>query len=486
PQVADVLLRLGLPFQVRELFGAAAQVGPQLSALGTEPVPYEGLRSLIDPRFLATAGARAVGTSLPLMATGAGVGALLRGAHPIVQALVAGGSSRALEGLIEAEGVYQQALSSGMSEEEARLAAGRTFAANLGLTGADAAQFALAFLPIGRQATTAVGRALQAAGRVAGSVASEAAEEGVQEAIQRWALGQPIEFDQQMQQAMALGGLLGGVFGVGGQVAQAVAPGLMRAEAEPGAAQAQTAPGQAVTEPVQPVAMAQAPVLQRFRGRTVTRSDLTRLPPEAQRVFIETPEADLEAIGISLAEQARTYLQHRFRPEYEQLIAAWEAAGVPNEVIARAIQRTDPRSLAERQRNLRRGIVDLPMYQPGGWVRVRLGQEDFQAAHRAFIEAGRPRGLVDLTRRVEQAAEPEAPAQPSAATTAPEPGPATPVFDPAAWWDGLDAAGREEAARAAGWVTRAGELNQIGRRVVRSDWSDLSQTARRVLTRIGE
>src|SRR5690606_20006749 len=180
PQVADVLFRLGLPFQVRELFGAAAQVGPQLSALGTEPVPYEGLRSLIDPRFLATAGARAVGTSLPLMATGAGVGALLRGAHPIVQALVAGGSSRALEGLIEAEGVYQQALSSGMSEEEARLAAGRTFAATLGLTGADAAQFALAFLPIGRQATTAVGRALQAAGRVAGSVASEAAEEGVQ------------------------------------------------------------------------------------------------------------------------------------------------------------------------------------------------------------------------------------------------------------------------------------------------------------------
>src|SRR5690606_14151941 len=208
--------------------------------------------------------------------------------------------------------------------------------------------------------------------------------------------------------------------------------------------------------------------------------------PEEQRVFIETPEADLEAIGISLAEQARTYLQNRFRPEYEQLIAAWEAAGVPDEVIARAIQRTDPRSLAERQRNLRRGIVDLPMYQPGGWVRVRAGQEDFQAAQRAFIEAGRPRGLVDLTRRVEQAAEPETPAQPSAATTAPEPGPATQVFDPAAWWDGLDAAGREEAARAAGWVTRTGELNQIGRRVVRSDWSDLSQTARRVLTRIGE
>src|SRR5690606_39716979 len=131
-------------------------IGPRLSAQGTEPVAYEGLRSIVDPRFLATTGARAVGTSLPLMFAGAGVGALLRGAHPIVQALVAGGSSRALEGLIEAEGVYQQALSSGMSEEEARLAAGRTFAANLGLTGADAAQFALAFLPIGRQATTAV------------------------------------------------------------------------------------------------------------------------------------------------------------------------------------------------------------------------------------------------------------------------------------------------------------------------------------------
>src|SRR5690606_33968887 len=140
---------------------------------------------------------RAVGTSLPLMFAGAGVGALLRGAHPIVQALVAGGSSRALEGLIEAEGVYQQALSSGMSDEEARLAAGRTFAANLGLTGADAAQFALAFLPIGRPATSAVGRALHAAGRVAGSVASAAAEEGEPDAIHRRATRPPIQAVQQ-------------------------------------------------------------------------------------------------------------------------------------------------------------------------------------------------------------------------------------------------------------------------------------------------
>src|SRR5690606_13222274 len=38
-------------------------IGPRLSAIGTPPAVYEGLRSIVDPRFLATTGARAVGTS---------------------------------------------------------------------------------------------------------------------------------------------------------------------------------------------------------------------------------------------------------------------------------------------------------------------------------------------------------------------------------------------------------------------------------------
>src|SRR5690606_24826780 len=110
-------------------------VGPRLSALGTEPVEYEGVRSLIDPRYLTTTGARALGGSLPLMVGGVGAGALFRSAHPVVQALVAGGVSRALEGSIEAEQTFQEALNRGMSPEEAAFAAGRTFAANIGLTG---------------------------------------------------------------------------------------------------------------------------------------------------------------------------------------------------------------------------------------------------------------------------------------------------------------------------------------------------------------
>lgn len=140
-------------------------------------------------------------------------------------------------------------------------------------------------------------------------------------------------------------------------------------------------------------------VLHRFSGRPVTRFDLSRLPVEDQLAIKSFPEEHLSAYGITLAEQARTYLENRFNPKYDRLIEAWEQAGVPNTVIADAVSRTDPASLEKRQKALERdGILDLPMYQSGGWVRTRPGLVDFERAQQAFITAGRPVGMVDMTR----------------------------------------------------------------------------------------
>src|SRR5690606_19982489 len=110
----------------------------------------------------------------------------------------------------------------------------------------------------------------------------------------------------------------------------------------------------------------------------------------------------------------------------------WEAAGVPNEVIARTVERTDPQSLRKRQQRLeRQGLVDLPMYQPGRWVRVRAGETDFSTAQRAFVDAGRPRGLLDMT-RIEEAVPVVTPApEPETAAPAPAVPPAEPQRSPA-------------------------------------------------------
>src|SRR5690606_36099329 len=157
----------------------------------------------------------------------------------------------------------------------------------------------------------------------------------------------------------------------------------------------QTAPQtvrKAVEEAVEEAVEQAAPQLRRL-----TRFELTRMPVEEQRRIASMTDEQLREAGIELAEKAREYLQFRFDPKYAELISSWERAGVPNEVISNAIARTDPTSLARRQQRLRRtGMLEIPMPQRRGWVRLPAERANFEVAQRAYINAGRPPSMITL------------------------------------------------------------------------------------------
>lgn len=153
----------------------------------------------------------------------------------------------------------------------------------------------------------------------------------------------------------------------------------------------QAAP-QAVREAVEETVEQAAPQLRRL-----TRFNLTRMSVEEQRRIASMTDEQLREAGIELAEKAREYLQLRFDPKYTELISSWERAGVPNEVISNAIARTDPTSLARRQERLRRrGMLEIPMPQRRGWVRMPAERANYEAAQRAYINAGRPPSMVTI------------------------------------------------------------------------------------------
>jgi len=157
----------------------------------------------------------------------------------------------------------------------------------------------------------------------------------------------------------------------------------------------QTAPQtvrKAVEEAVEEAVEQAAPQLRRL-----TRFELTRMPVEEQRRIASMTDEQLREAGIELAEKAREYLQFRFDPKYAELISSWERAGVPNEVISNAIARTDPTSLARRQQRLRRtGMLEIPMPQRRGWVRMPAERANYEVAQRAYINAGRPPSMITL------------------------------------------------------------------------------------------
>src|SRR5690606_33738162 len=149
---------------------------------------------------------------------------------------------------------------------------------------------------------------------------------------------------------------------------------------------------QAVRKAVEEAVEQAAPQLRRL-----TRFNLTRMPVEEQRRIASMTDEQLREAGIELAEKAREYLQLRFDPKYAELISSWERAGVPNEVISNAIARTDPTSLARRQGRLRRtGMLEIPMPQRRGWVRMPAERANYEAAQRAYINAGRPSSMITI------------------------------------------------------------------------------------------
>jgi len=123
--------------------------------------------------------------------------------------------SRPLEGVLEAAGAFDEAISRDMTSEQASKVAQDVFLKNLILSGWDIAQLATAFLPI--PAKILANPFLKAAivgGKVIVTGLTEAGEEAVQEIFQRQALGDPIVLDEDMKLAMLLGGVMGS--GMGG------------------------------------------------------------------------------------------------------------------------------------------------------------------------------------------------------------------------------------------------------------------------------
>lgn len=185
-----------------------------------------------DPEWWATTGVRSVPFTLSLIpaaivgayggvaaAGAAGLGAF---GTTVLGAIGGAALSRPVESAFEAGGAYEEALSRGMSEEEANAAANKVFMGNMALTGVDAAQFALAFTPLkvlGKSANQTLSRrVLATTGRLAGVGVSEALEERYQETISGKALGDDISFfdlnDPRLNEASALGAIFG--VGLGG------------------------------------------------------------------------------------------------------------------------------------------------------------------------------------------------------------------------------------------------------------------------------
>jgi len=191
--------------------------------------------SLVDPDFYKFNVMRSLPFSLALIpasfaaayggagaAGAAGLGAFGR---LVAGSIAAAAASRPLEGALEAGNTYEQALSQGMGETEAKHAANSVWWKNQSLGAMDAAELGIAFLPpelnpLGKLAKGAgkAGKFAAGAAKLGGVAAMEGAEEGVQEVFQRQAANQPINLDTTMQESIAIGGLMGAGMGATGDV----------------------------------------------------------------------------------------------------------------------------------------------------------------------------------------------------------------------------------------------------------------------------
>lgn len=181
-------------------------------------------RSAFDPQFWASVGkssARALpffAAMLPAMATGYGIGAagaayLGMGAFgtTVLGSLGATALSRPLEALMEAGGVYNEAISLGKSSGDADKAATETFLKNLTLSGMDATELALALAPVKGSGILM--------GKVISDVALEGFEEMVQQKFSTEALGQEFSWGSPESIAAGISGAaFGGFMGAGGHM----------------------------------------------------------------------------------------------------------------------------------------------------------------------------------------------------------------------------------------------------------------------------
>lgn len=200
----------------------------QQAYLPTEQPKEFSWRRIADPDWYATTIAESIPSALSLVpaaiigAYGAAAGGAALGfgalGKTVLGALGGAALSRPIEAGFEAGGQYEDALARGARPEEAEKQAASVFKGNLSLAGMDAAQFALAFTPLGRipGAKTVAARVAAATGRYAGVAAIEGVEEGFQTALQQWARGERLSFDSEMSESVAAGMVFGlGLAGTG-------------------------------------------------------------------------------------------------------------------------------------------------------------------------------------------------------------------------------------------------------------------------------
>ena len=187
-------------------------------------------RKMKDPEWYATTIMRSVPFTLSLVpaaivgayggAAVAGVAGLGVFGKTVLGAIGGAALSRPVESAFEAQGAYEEAKQKKFTDEDAEVAANQVYWDNMKLVGLDAAEFATAFMPMGKIAGSTVKRVmgkrvLAATGKLGAVGAMEMGEERYQESAVMNATGQDVSFFDFSNPRLNEAGAAGAVFGVG-------------------------------------------------------------------------------------------------------------------------------------------------------------------------------------------------------------------------------------------------------------------------------
>ena len=218
-------------------------VGEKLSTAGTQlqkfGVPSSSFEvfDLLNPEFYATKIARTIPFALSLAPLGiggfyGGVALATSVGMGTVWSLIVGGLSgaalsRPLESAMEAGSQYDDAISRGKTEKEAKEEADEVFRNNLTLAGADAFEIALALAPTPKWVPASLvksglARTFRIGGKMVIVGLTEGGEEVYQDLIQRRARDEEFKLDPVSKEVFAIGFVMGAGMGLGGDVISSI------------------------------------------------------------------------------------------------------------------------------------------------------------------------------------------------------------------------------------------------------------------------
>jgi hypothetical protein len=204
--------------------GKAIQKSGQKISDGFEDTKYSkefSKESLTDPEWYATSVTSALPSTISSLVPGLGAAKVLGNVNKIknlpkiyktiIQSVGGAGATTAYDSAVLSGGIYEEAKTRGMSEEEAIDAADKAFGKNFALTGGTTAlEFGAGLLPFGK-GISKLAKAGSIAARTTGGAGLEAFQEGGQAAIEADALGDDFKWtDPSTIEAMVIGGLMGG------------------------------------------------------------------------------------------------------------------------------------------------------------------------------------------------------------------------------------------------------------------------------------